>query len=170
MLHAEYFLLFGSIYVDLSILAWRIVCLCLCKRVWSIYSTDRLTATASSLCLTQSFDQIQQILCLFLFDTETKRHCQQEVAYEEACICICMCSTMSGCGCLSGLALLCRDASCPSVFLAVPRTVGLVVTMALPGHSYTHKQSPVAWRRNTRKVILHLSLNNTFIHVLCGII
>lgn len=99
--------------------------------------------TTSSVCLTLSYDQIQEILCLYLFETETKRHCQQVVAYEKVCVCICMCGTMSGCGRLSCLALLCCDASCPSVFLAVPRAVGLVVTMALPGHPYTHKQSPV---------------------------
>lgn len=55
-----------------------------------------------------------------------------------------MCVTMTGGGRLSFLALLRNDASCSSVSLAVPGAVGLVVTVALPGHPNPYKQSPVA--------------------------
>lgn len=48
-------------------------------------------------------------------------------------------------GChLSFPTLLNRDASCSSVSLAVSGTMGLVVTMALPGHPNPYKQGPVA--------------------------
>ena len=71
-----------------------------------------------------------------------------------------MCVTMTSGGRLSFLALLCCEASCPSVSLAVPGAVGLVVTVALSGHPNSHKQSPVACER--RKSIM-LSYTNSVI-------
>lgn len=55
-----------------------------------------------------------------------------------------VCVTMTAASCLTVLALLCRDASCPFIFLAVAGSVGFVVPMALPRHPNPHKQSPVS--------------------------
>lgn len=52
--------------------------------------------------------------------------------------------TMTQGGRLCFFTLLRRNASRPSVSLAVPRAMRLVVTMALPGHPDAHKESPVA--------------------------
>lgn len=50
---------------------------------------------------------------------------------------------MTRTGCLILLALLCCNAACPSVSLAVAGTMTFVVTMALPGHPDPNEQSPV---------------------------
>lgn len=57
---------------------------------------------------------------------------------------VCVCVTMTGGGHIGFFTLLCCDATCSPVSLAVPGAMSLVVTMALPGHPNPYKQSPVA--------------------------